>query len=51
MSMYVSPYTCSSKLDGLLTNPQVSNVTLLSMNQDISFTKDVRSTADVYEIA
>ncbi|KAJ4376579.1 coatomer subunit delta [Didymella sp. IMI 355093] len=29
----------------------VSNVTLLSMNQDIGFTKDVRSTADVYEIA
>ncbi|KAF1844129.1 uncharacterized protein K460DRAFT_158626 [Cucurbitaria berberidis CBS 394.84] len=29
----------------------VSSVTLLSMNQDISFTKDVKSTADVYEIA
>ena len=29
---------------------QVSSVTLLSMNQDISFTKDLKSTADVYEI-
>jgi hypothetical protein len=29
---------------------QVSSVTLLSMNQDISFTKDVKSVADVYEI-
>ncbi|KAF2261795.1 coatomer subunit delta [Lojkania enalia] len=28
----------------------VSSVTLLSMNQDISFSKDVKSTADVYEI-
>lgn len=29
----------------------VSSVTLLSMNQDISFSKDVKSVADVYEIA
>lgn len=28
----------------------VSSVTLLSMNQDISFSKDIRSVADVYEI-
>lgn len=49
--MYVSPYICISKPDESLTEAQVSNVTLLSMNQDISFTKDVRSTADVYEIA
>ncbi|KAJ4364768.1 coatomer subunit delta [Ascochyta clinopodiicola] len=28
----------------------VSTVTLLSMNQEVSFTKDVKSTADVYEI-
>ncbi|KAL6707475.1 coatomer subunit delta [Coniothyrium glycines] len=29
----------------------VSTVTLLSMNQDISFSKDVKSVAEVYEIA
>lgn len=29
----------------------VSSVTLLSMNQDISFSKDVKSHADIYEIA
>lgn len=28
----------------------VSSVTLLSMNQDISFSKDIKSVADVYEI-
>lgn len=30
---------------------QVASVTLLSMNQDISFSKDVKCVADVYEIA
>lgn len=35
----------------LLTHLKVSSVTLFSMNQDISFSKEVRSVADVYEIA
>jgi hypothetical protein len=34
----------------VLIHYQVSNVSLLSMNQDISFTKDLKSIADVYEI-
>lgn len=35
----------------ILIITQVSSVTLLSMNQDISFSKDVKSVAEVYEIA
>lgn len=51
MSMYVFPHPFLQSKAMLTLTPQVSNVTLLSMNQDIGFTKDVRSTADVYEIA
>ena len=37
-------------LANMYDSTKVSSVTLLSMNQDISFSKDIKSVADAYEI-
>lgn len=35
---------------GILTNRQVSSVALVEMNEDVTFSKEIKSIADTYVI-